>query len=84
MQNKVAEMLLDGVVVTKDARFKPFVENVVTDLNSQLARVREQWVDGKITDEVAHGRASVLKNRARDKIAKRIPMRRGAPMVNNV
>jgi len=82
--DKVAKMLSDGEVVTTDPRFKAFVENAVSDLNAQLSRVREQWHDNKISHEVAYRRAETLKKRTADKIVRRIPQRRGAPMTRNV
>ncbi len=80
MRDKAAKSLLEGKVVTQDPRFKPFVERVVNDLNNQLVRVRSQWLKGKISHEMVVQRSTVLRGRAQDKIARRIPQRRGAPM----
>ena len=71
--DEVAKMLSDGEVTTTDPRFRAFTERVVGELNAQLTRLREQWHDDKISHDVALRRAETLKQRAREKITKRIP-----------
>jgi hypothetical protein len=80
----VAKMLSDGEVATQDPRFRAFVEREISTLNDQLVRVRDQWHNDKISHEIAYKRASNLKQRAKDRIAKRVPMRAGAPMTRNI